>query len=269
MTKVSQIMAVTLALILSLGVTGALAQNTTNTTQGTTFEEEGGLTGNDTGQPLVPIPAPEPTQTQTGNESQAQTTGNETAGGGGNVTAGQNLTQVKEQAIPLLDSAEKDIQDARDLIRGLQEQLAAAQGEGQQVVTEANDSAAEVVDIVKENVSADQGTVNIVGNKTDQVVETINATINGTITPEQSENVTEQAEEVVDVVDEAIQGTDNATISTQADTAMIRLLTGLVNAQDYTALPADQKANLKADLADTIADIADETADNLRESGSE
>ena len=247
-----QIGMVAIALVLSLGlVLTAFAQNVTTSDNQTTTEEV----------PLTTLNGSDPEVSIIG-----VTPGDEGGLTGNETVAPQNLTQVKEEAIDLLDTAETNIEDARDLIRSLQEALAQAQGDkGQVIVEQANESATDIIDIVKENVTVDQPVIDQVGNASDTVVQVINATVNGTITPEQSENVTEVADAVVDVIEEATEPVDNTTVTTQVDTAMIRLLTGLVDAQDYTALPVDQRDELKADLAETIADLADNSADRLSE----
>ena len=46
---------------------------------------------------------------------------------------------------------------------------------------------------------------------------------------------------------------------------MIRLLTGLVSAQDYNAgLTTEERDDLKANLQDAIAELASDAADSLR-----
>lgn len=237
------------------GLGDAPSGNQTTTTEQLPEEDTGivqedtGLTGNES-LPQEPIPFPQGLETS-GNE----TAGNETA-------ISQNLTQVKEEAIDLLDTAETNIQDARDLIQSLQEALAQAQAEDE-IVDEANQTADEIIDIVKDEVN-DTAIVDQVGNITEDVVDVINDTVQSApnATVDQTQNVSES---VVDIIDEVTDDIDNSTAEAETQSAMIRLLTGLVESQNYNQnLTQTDRDNLKADLQETIADLADDAADTLR-----
>ena len=264
-----------MALVLLLGIVGtAYAQNETISDNQTTTEtggeispfetlngtvpetsiegvtpgDEGGLQGNESTEPVPFPPAPEV-------ENQSDAT----------ETVAQNLTQVKEEAIPLLDQAETNIQDARDLIASLQEALAEAQGGNvtEDIITDANQSAEDIIEVVEDAVN-DTATVDEAGNVTEDVITVINDTIQGNdnATADQVQNASDT---VVDVIDEVTDNIDNSTAEGQVQSALVRRLTGLVNAQDFNQnLTQDEKNALKADLQDTIAEQAESAADALR-----
>jgi hypothetical protein len=186
-----------------------------------------------------------------------------------------NLTQVKDQAVSLLNSAEQDIQEARALISSLEAQIQQIQeqppleeqNETEQIITEANDSATDIVDVIEEQTPAgnetSNQTVSEVSNATSDIVDVIEDAIEGNsnATADQAQNATET---VVDVVENATESVDNSTTQVQAQSALIRLLTGLVNAESYNPnLTDDERSDLQANLQETIAELAGDLADKI------
>ena len=172
--------------------------------------------------------------------------------------------------IGLLDDAQIKIDEARDLIRGLQEQIeagkqqpGAATNDTEEIIQEANDSATDIEEIVEGNIT-DSEVIGDIGNITDDIIGAINDTIesNPNATGDNIENVTDEA---IEAVENVTDSTDNSTIEVAVDNAMIRLLSNLVAAQDYNGgLSEEERDELKANLQDAIAELASDAADSLR-----
>jgi hypothetical protein len=193
--------------------------------------------------------------------------GNETNTSPGNQTQSRdNATKV----IGLLDDAQLKIDEARNLIRALQAQIQAGQeqpgaatNDTEEIIQEANDSSTDITDIVETNIT-DSEIIADVGNLTEDIEQAINDTIqsNPNATIDNIENITDEALEAVENVTDS---TDNSTIEVAIDNAMIRLLSGLVAAQDYNAgLTTEDRDDLKANLQDAIAELSSDAADSLR-----
>ena len=156
------------------------------------------------------------------------------------------------------------------MIRGLQAQIeagkqqpGAATNDTDQIIQDANDTAEDIKDIVEGNLT-DSEVIGDVGNITEDIEQAINDTIesNPNATIDNIENVTEEA---IEVVENVTDNTDNSTIEVAIDNAMIRLLSGLVSAQDYNqGLSSEERDDLKANLQDAIAELASDAADSLR-----
>ena len=127
------------------------------------------------------------------------------------------------------------------MIRGLQAQIEAGKQPGaatndtDQIIQDANDTASDIDDILEGNIT-DSEVIGDVGNITEDIEQAINDTIesNPNATIDNIENLTDEA---IEVVENATDSTDNSTIEVALDNAMIRLLSGLVAAQDYNARP--------------------------------
>jgi hypothetical protein len=262
---IDKLAAVVLATLISLSIVPALAQNATSTTNTTTTETNTTLPLEPTQLPSFPeeglVGDENITQTQNQTESESPVLGNE------NVTTPNNATRV----IGLLDDAQIKIDEARDLIRGLQAQIeagkeqpgGAATNDTDQIIQDANQSAEDIEDIVEGNLS-DSEVINDVENITEDIQDAINDTIESApnATVDNIENLTDEA---IEVVENATDNTDNSTIEVAIDNAMIRLLSGLVAAQDYNqGLSAEERDDLKANLQDAIAELASDAADALR-----
>ena len=157
------------------------------------------------------------------------------------------------------------------MIRGLQAQIeagkqqpgGAATNDTDQIIQDANETAEDINDIVEGNLT-DSEVIGDVGNITEDIEQAINDTIesNPNATIDNIENLTEEA---IEVVENATDNTDNSTIEVALDNAMIRLLSGLVSAQDYNqGLSSEERDDLKANLQDAIAELASDAADSLR-----
>jgi uncharacterized protein YoxC len=241
----------TLAIIPTLGVT--YAQNATSSTNTTTTETNTTLPLEATQLPVFPEPeAPE-------------AIGNQTE------TAASNQTLSKDNAtkvIGLLDDAQLKIDEARDLIRGLQAQIEAGKGgaaanDTDQIIQDANDTAEDIQDIVEGNLT-DSEVIGDVGNITEDIEQAINDTLesasNATI-----DNIENLTDEAIEVIDNATENMDNSTIEVALDNGMIRLLTNLVAAQDYNGgLSEEERDELKANLQDAIEELASNAGDALR-----
>ena len=192
-----------------------------------------------------------------------QTTSNQTEQG---IVSKDNATKV----IGLLDDAQIKIDEARDLIRGLQAQIeagkqqpGAATNDTEEIIQEANDTATDIEEIIEGNIT-DSEVIGDIGNITEDIEQAINDTIesNPNATTDNIENVTEEA---IEAVENVTDSTDNSTIEVALDNAMIRLLSGLVSAQDYNqGLSSEERDDLKANLQDAIAELASDAADSLR-----
>ena len=124
------------------------------------------------------------------------------------------------------------------MIRGLQaqieagkEQPGAATNDTDEIIQEANDTATDIEEIVEGNIT-DSEVIGDIGNITEDIEQAINDTIesNPNATSDNIENVTDEA---IEAVENVTDSTDNSTIEVALDNAMIRLLSGLVSAQDY------------------------------------
>ena len=208
-----------LAIIPTLSLTTVKAQeNATSSTNTTTTETNTTIPLEPTQLPSFPDEGP-PQATQlpvfppeeAGNETAAA--GNETQPAAGNQTQSKdNATKV----IGLLDDAQLKIDEARDLIRGLQAQIEAGRQPGaatndtDQIIQDANDTAEQIEDIVEGNLT-DSEVIGDVGNITEDIEQAINDTIEGNdnATIDNIENLTEEA---IEVVENATDNTENGTI---------------------------------------------------------
>jgi uncharacterized protein YoxC len=250
-----------LVVILSLGIiptlTIAQAQNETNatsTTNTTTTETNTTLPVEATQLPVFPeTEAPEAIGNQTETNQTEQGT-----------VSKDNATKV----IGLLDDAQTKIDEARELIRGLQAQIEAGKQPGaatngtDEIIQDANETAEDINEIVESNLT-DSEVISDVGNITEDIEQAINDTIesapNATI-----DNIENLTDEAIEVVDNATENLDNSTIEVALDNGMIRLLTNLVAAQDYNGgLAEEERDELKANLQDAIAELASNAADAL------
>ena len=212
------------------------AQNATSTTNTTTTETNTTIPVENNTATQLPV-FPESPIMELGN----QTTGNQTQTEQGPVSK-DNATKV----IGLLDDAQIKIDEARDLIRGLQAQIEAGKQTGaatndtEQIIQDANDTAEDIQDIVEGNMT-DSEVIGDVGNITEDIQDAINDTIesapNATI-----DNIENLTDEAIEVVDNATENLDNSTIEVALDNAMIRLLSG-PSSQHKTITGAYQKRN--------------------------
>ena len=230
------------------------AQNATSTTNTTTTETN----------TTIPVENNTATQLPVFPESPIMELGNQTQTEQGPVSK-DNATKV----IGLLDDAQIKIDEARDLIRGLQAQIEAGKQPGagtndtEEIKQDANESATDIEDIAEGNIT-DSEVIGDLGNMTEDIVAAINDTIESqpNATSDNIENITDEA---IEVIENATDSTDNSTIEVALDNAMIRLLSGLVSAQDYnTGLSSEERDDLKANLQDAIAELASDAADSLR-----
>ena len=251
--KLAALLVATLIAVTSVP-TFVYAQNATSTTNTTTTETNTSLPVEATQLPVFP----ESPIMELGN----QTTSNQTEQG---IVSKDNATKV----IGLLDDAQIKIDEARELIRGLQAQIEAGKQTGaaandtDQIIQDANDTATDIDDILEGNIT-DSEVISDVGNITEDIEQAINDTIesNPNATIDNIENLTDEA---IEVVENATDSTDNSTIEVALDNAMIRLLSGLVSAQDYNqGLSSEERDDLKANLQDAIAELASDAADSLR-----
>ena len=255
--KLAALLVATLIVVTSVP-TFVYAQNATSTTNTTTTETNTTIPVENNTATQLPV-FPESPIMELGN----QTTSNQTEQG---IVSKDNATKV----IGLLDDAQIKIDEARDLIRGLQaqieagkEQPGAATNDTDEIIQEANDTATDIDDILEGNIT-DSEVIGDVGNITEDIEQAINDTIesNPNATIDNIENLTEEA---IEVVENATDNTDNSTIEVALDNAMIRLLSGLVSAQDYNqGLSTEERDDLKANLQDAIAELASDAADSLR-----
>jgi hypothetical protein len=261
-----KITALLLAVLLAVGIIPTLTvaqaqENATSTTNTTTTETNMTIpVENNTATQLPVFPEPEAPEA-IGNQT---TTSNQTEQG---TVSADNATKV----LGLLDEAQVRIDEARDLIRGLQAQIeagkeqpgGAATNDTDQIIQDANDTATDITDIVETNLT-DSEVIGDVGNITEDIEQAINDTIqsNPNATSENIENITEEA---IEVVENATDNTENSTIEAAVQNGMIRLLSGLVSAQDYNqGLSSEERDDLKANLQDAIAELAGDAADSLR-----
>ena len=223
--KLAALLVATLIVVTSVP-TFVYAQNATSTTNTTTTETNTTIPVENNTATQLPV-FPESPIMELGN----QTTSNQTEQG---TVSKDNATKV----IGLLDDAQIKIDEARDLIRGLQaqieagkEQPGAATNDTDEIIQDANDTATDIEDIVEGNIT-DSEVIGDVGNITEDIEQAINDTIesNPNATSDNIENVTDEA---IEAVENATDNTDNSTIEVALDNAMIRLLSGLVSAQDY------------------------------------
>jgi hypothetical protein len=254
-----KITALLLAVLLSVATMPTLAltyaQNATSTTNTTTTETNTTLPLEATQLPVFPEEGNQTNQSEP--ETQPSTNKSESK---------DNATKV----IGLLDDAQVKIDEARNIIRALQAQVqeeggdgAAATNDTDQIIQDANDTAEQIEDIIEGNLT-DSEVIGDVGNITEDIEQAINDTIDSAsnATVDNIENLTEEA---IEVVENATDNTENATIEVALDNAMIRLLTGLVSAQDYNqGLSTEERDDLKANLQDAIAELASDAADSLR-----
>jgi hypothetical protein len=267
-----KITALLLAVLLVVGIiptlTVASAQNATSSTNTTTTETNTTIPlENNTATQLPVFPDGEPPEaTQLPVFPPASESGNQTNQTEQGTVSKDNATKV----IGLLDDAQIKIDEARDLIRGLQAQIeagkqqpGAATNDTEEIIQEANDTATDIEEIVEGNIT-DSEVVNDIENITEDIEQAINDTIqsNPNATTDNIENVTDEA---IEAVENVTDSTDNSTIEVALDNAMIRLLSGLVSAQDYnTGLSSEERDDLKANLQDAIAELASDAADSLR-----
>ena len=268
MIEKEKITALLLAVLIAAGITPGLgltfvaAQNATSTSNTTTTETNTTI-------PLEPPIATQLPVFPTEEASNETAAGNETQPG-----AAGNQTQSKDNAtrvIGLLDDAQLKIDEARDLIRGLQAQIeagkqqpgGAATNDTDQIIQDANNTAEQIEEIIEGNLT-DSEVIGDVGNITEDIEQAINDTIesNPNATIDNIENLTDEA---IEVVENATDNTENTTIEVALDNGMIRLLTNLVAAQDYNGgLSGEERDELKANLQDAIAELAGDAADALR-----
>ena len=263
--KLAALLVATLIAITSVpAFTYAYAQNATTTTNTTTTETNATVPVGPGGEFPAQLPVfPEPEAPESIMDLGNQTTGNQTEQG---IVSKDNATKV----IGLLDDAQIKIDEARDLIRGLQAQIEAGKGQPgaatndtDQIIQDANQTAEDIKDIVEGNLT-DSEVIGDIGNLTEDIEQAINDTIqsNPNATTDNIENLTDDA---IEAVENATDNTENSTIEVALDNAMIRLLTGLVSAQDYNAgLTTEDRDDLKANLQDAIAELASDAADSLR-----
>ena len=268
--KLAALLVATLIAITSVPAFTYAQENATSTTNTTTTETNTTLPLQPTQLPVFPEgEPPQATQLPVFPEPEApeaignQTTSNQTEQG---IVSKDNATKV----IGLLDDAQIKIDEARDLIRGLQAQIEAGKQTGgaatndtDQIIQDANETAEDIKDIVEGNLT-DSEVIGDVGNITEDIEQAINDTIqsNPNATIDNIENLTDEA---IEVVENATDNTENSTIEVALDNGMIRLLTGLVSAQDYNqGLSSDERDDLKANLQDAIAELASDAADSLR-----
>lgn len=178
----------------------------------------------------------------------------------------QNLSETKEQAITLLNSAEQSISEARSLIASLEAALQAQAPEipeQVEIITEANESADDVVEIVETVTANESAAVDDVSNATDAVVEIVEDSIEGNANAS-VDAVVNASDSVVEIVEEVIDPVDNASAEVQAQSALIRLLTQLVDAQNYNQnITAEEKADLQTTLQETIVEQAGSLVESL------
>jgi hypothetical protein len=256
-----------LVVILSLGIIPTLTiaqaqENATSTTNTTTTETNTTIPIENNTATQLPV---FPTDELVGDEN--LTLGNENV-----TTPSSNQTLSKDNAtrvIGLLDDAQLKIDEARDLIRGLQaqieagkEQPGAATNDTEAIIQDANETAEDITEIAEGNLT-DSEVIGDVGNITEDIEQAINDTIesapNATI-----DNIENLTDETIEVIDNATENLDNSTIEVALDNGMIRLLTNLVAAQDYNGgLAEEERDELKANLQDAIAELATNAADAL------
>jgi hypothetical protein len=253
---------VLLALVLSLGVIPLTYAQDNQTQSETNATATTNTTSTETNvtlpvEPIAPIQLPSfPETNQTQTEIQPAVNRSE---------SNNNATRV----LGLLDDAQVKIDEARNIIRALQAQVqegrdnAAATNDTDQIIQDANDTAEQIEDIIEGNLT-DSEVISDVGNITEDIEQAINDTIESApnATVDNIENLTDEA---IEVVENATDNTENATIEVAIDNAMIRLLSGLVSAQDYNqGLSTEERDDLKANLQDAIAELASDAADSLR-----
>ena len=252
-----------LAVVLTIGIIPTLTiaqaqENATSTTNTTTTETNTTLPVEATQLPFFPeTEAPEAIGNQTNQTNQTEQ----------GIVSKDNATKV----IGLLDDAQIKIDEARDLIRGLQAQIEAGKQPGagvatndtEEIIQDANETAEDINEIIEGNIT-DSEVIDDVGNITEDIEQAINDTIesNPNATSDNIENVTDDA---IEAIDNATENLDNSTIEVALDNAMIRLLSGLVASQDYnTGLSSEERDDLKANLQDAIAELAGDAADAAR-----
>jgi flagellin-specific chaperone FliS len=263
MTLKANVAALILATLIAVPFLPALAQNATSTTNTTTTETNTTLPLEATQLPVFP----EQPQFESDNQTNQSETQPETQPATNKSESKDNATKV----IGLLDDAQVKIDEARNIIRALQAQVqeeagddgTAATNDTEQIIQDANDTAEDIKDIVESNLT-DSEVISDVGNITEDIEQAINDTIDSAsnATVDNIENLTDEA---IEAVENATDNTENATIEVALDNGMIRLLTGLVSAQDYNqGLSVEERDDLKANLQDAIAELASDAADSLR-----
>ena len=176
------------------------------------------------------------------------------------------------QADTLLDEAQIKIDEARALIASLRAQLEQAKESGElpaanetdEIIQDANDSAIDIGAVVNNTLPNNPEIISDVENITDDIIDAIEDSIesNENATGQDIENVTDDA---VEAIENATDATDNSTTEVALDNGMIRLLSGLVAAQDYNLnLAQEDRDELKANLQDAISELASDAADSLR-----
>ena len=254
-----------LAVVLTIGIiptlTIAQAQNATSTTNTTTTETNTTIPVEDNTATQLPV-FPEPEAPEAiGNQTEAS---NQTEQG---IVSKDNATKV----IGLLDDAQIKIDEARDLIRGLQaqieagkEQPVASANDTEEIIESTNESAEDIIDIIIDDITNDTEVVDNIENATEDITEIINGSINdaSNATIDVIDNSTDT---IIDLIDNATENLDNSTTEVAIDNAMIRLLSNLVAAQDYNGgLSEEERDELKANLQDAIVEIAGDAADALQ-----
>ena len=246
-----------LAVLISIGITPGLtmvaAQNATTTTNTTTTETNATIPIEATQLPVFPE--------------------------GENITTSENQTETQPEAQPkdnatqaddLLDEAQIKIDEARALIASLRAQLeagqlpAAANNETGEIIQDANDSAIDIGAVVNNSLPNNPEIVDDLTNITADIEDAIEDSIqsNENATGQDIENVTDDA---VEAIENATDATDNSTTEVALDNGMIRLLSGLVAAQDFNLnLAQEDRDELKANLQDAISELASDAADSLR-----
>ena len=166
----------TLAIVPTMSLTVRAQENATSTTNTTTTETNTTIPVEDNTATQLPV---FPEEGLVGDEN--LTLGNE------NVTTPSNQTEQgivsKDNAtkvIGLLDDAQIKIDEARELIRGLQAQIEAAKEQPgnatDEIIQDANDTATDIEEIAEGNIT-DSEVIGDLGNMTEDIVAAINDTI--------------------------------------------------------------------------------------------
>lgn len=259
-----KITALLLAVVLAVGIIPTLTaqENATSTTNTTTTETN----------TTIPIENNTATQLPVFPEDEVIADENITAPGNETEAPGPVSKDNATKVLTLLGDAQTNIDDARAIILALQAQIeadkeqpeaGAATNDTEEIKQEANETAEDIEEIVEGNIT-DSEVIGDVGNITEDIEQAINDTIESAdnATVDNIENLTDEA---IEVVENATDNTDNSTIEAAINTGMIRLLSGLVSAQDYNqGLTSEERDDLKANLQDAIAELSSDAADALR-----
>jgi hypothetical protein len=261
-----------LAVLITIGIIPTLTiayaqENATSTTNTTTTETNTTLPLAPTQLPVFPDEGPpQATQLPVFPETEApEAVGNQT-NQTGETAPGPVSKDNATKVLGLLGGAQTNIDEARNIILALQARIEAGEqqpvNETDEIIQDANETAEDIQDIIESNLT-DSEIIGDVGNITEDIEQAINDTIESApnATVDNTENLTEEA---IEVVENATENLDNSTIEVALNNGMIRLLTGLVAAQDYnTGLAQEERDDLKANLQDAIAELASNAADAL------